>query len=64
MCIRTIGSWTVTSLLEGVSLAEERIGVTHVCVLAATTFRKYRTSKYLPVRSVSIQTTEIVTYRI
>jgi len=49
MWMSTIGSWTVTSFLQGVSLIGETDGNTDVWPLATMTFRKYLTSKYLPV---------------
>jgi len=49
MWMSTIGSWTVTSFLQGVSLIGESDGNTNVCPLATMTFKKYLTSKYFPV---------------
>ena len=46
--ISTIGSWIVTSFLVHVSLISEIYVCANVCALQTMTFRKYRTSKYLP----------------
>lgn len=59
MWMSTIGSWTVTSFLQEVSLVGEIDDNTDVCPLATMTFTKYLTSKYLPVL-VSSQTRDFM----